>query len=183
MPYHNVNTAELPRHKLHKAIKTGKIALTAAEVENTGTGVLHHRHHLLLHPENHKKLHKARKERKGVHLELTGDEIRGSGVFGDILNGIGKVGSTVYNGVKKGVDFIGKHKDLIGSIADVGTALVGPEAIPYRAGLKEITGIGIHKTHHKSKEETYKKRVAALKKAREAKKHHSKGGSFLAAGY
>lgn len=57
----------VPAHKLTKAFKTGKLSLTADELNDSGS-VIH------LHPASYEKALKAHKTGRGVRLDITRHE-------------------------------------------------------------------------------------------------------------
>lgn len=115
-----------------------------------------------LHPETHKKLVKAYHARKGARVHLTESELEGTGLF-DVI--------------KKGVQFVAKHADVLKPLAttvlDTGAHFI-PGAAPYRETIRKYTGVGI------------KRRIAKRKVTpRRISGSHKKmsGGSLVPAGY
>jgi hypothetical protein len=135
-------SSSIPESKLKRAFKNGTLSLTKAELAGSGA-TLH------LHPESYAKAIKARKANKGTRLTITHKEI---GYPFKHMNGGGMHGasiwSSIWSGIKKGFKFA-KDSGLLSRAADVGipalaTALGAPQgAIPARAGLKAMTGIGV----------------------------------------
>ncbi len=72
-------SVHLSKHQVRKAA-TGHPIQISAENLHKATHTLH------VHPENHKKIHKAKRARKGVRIHLTEHELHGSGLL-DWLKG------------------------------------------------------------------------------------------------
>jgi hypothetical protein len=134
----------IPESKLKRAFKNGVLTLTKDELKGDGeTATLH------LHPESYAKAIKARKANEGTRLTITHKEL---GYPFKHMNGGGMHGasiwSSIWSGIKKGFKFA-KDSGLLSRAADVGipalaTALGAPQgAIPARAALKSMTGIGV----------------------------------------
>lgn len=171
--YEHVTVGDIPHKKLLKAVKTGKLSLSASDLKGGRI--------MLMHPENAKKVKKAKKLDKGIAIMITSPEIMSDIEFHDKSGGSLK-GQGVWdwikgaaNSVKNFVSDNWDHiKPVLSAVADVGalplaTAVGAPElALPGRAALKGITGIGLKET-----------RLANLAKARLAKKNKRIGGSFL----
>lgn len=163
--------------KFKKALKTGKISFTSADLNGDKP--------FLVHPENAKKIMKAKTMKKGVNLNISGGEIMGDLDYydnsgGSTINGgsfwswLKKAGKDVFKFGKNNWDIL---KPVVSKLADslvpaAASAFGSPSlAIPARAGLKQLTGIGIKMT-----------RAQALEKARMAKKNKVNimtGSSFL----
>lgn len=62
-------SSDVPAPKLTKALKTGKLSLTADQLKGSGS-VIH------LHPASYEKALKARKAGRGVRLDITKHEIK-----------------------------------------------------------------------------------------------------------
>ncbi|GMF12054.1 unnamed protein product [Phytophthora lilii] len=62
-------SSDVPAPKLTKALKTGKLSLTANQLKSSGS-VIH------LHPASYEKALKARKAGRGVRLDITRHEIK-----------------------------------------------------------------------------------------------------------
>ncbi|KAG3105533.1 hypothetical protein PI124_g4893 [Phytophthora idaei] len=126
-----------PAHKLRKAVKTGKLSLTAAELSGTGAK-------LHIHPESHEKALKAKKAGRGVRLHITKHEIK----KGYKRAQGGSIWSKVWGGIKSAFKFA-KDSGLLSKAADVAvpalaSAVGQPElAIPARASIKALTGVGV----------------------------------------
>ncbi|GMF33363.1 unnamed protein product [Phytophthora lilii] len=60
-------STDVPAPKLNKALKTGKLSLTADQLKGSGS-VIH------LHPISYEKVIKARKAGRGVRLDITRHE-------------------------------------------------------------------------------------------------------------
>ncbi|ETP40955.1 hypothetical protein F442_11789 [Phytophthora nicotianae P10297] len=127
----------VPAHKLRKAFRDGKLSLTAAELQGSGAK-------LHLHPESHEKVLKAMKAGRGVRLHITRHEIK----KGYKKAQGGSIWSKIWHGIKSGFRFA-KDSGLLSKAADaavpaLATALGQPElAVPARAGLKALTGVGL----------------------------------------
>ncbi|GMF23860.1 unnamed protein product [Phytophthora lilii] len=135
-------SSNIPESKLKRAFKNGTLSLTKEELAGTGA-TLH------LHPESYAKAVKARKANKGTRLTITHKEIgypfkhmNGGGMHG------GSIWGKIWGGIKKAFKFA-KDSGILTKAADVGipalaTALGSPQgAIPARAALKSMTGIGV----------------------------------------
>lgn len=135
-------SATIPEVKLKRAFKTGTLSLTKDELAGSGA-TLH------LHPESYAKALKARKASKGTRLFIMKKEIgypfkhmNGGGVYG------GSIWGKIWGGIKHAFKFA-KDSGLLSKAADVAipaltTALGQPElAIPARAGVKALTGVGV----------------------------------------
>ncbi|EGZ14579.1 hypothetical protein PHYSODRAFT_510051 [Phytophthora sojae] len=127
----------VPAHKLRKAANTGKLSLTAAELQGSGAKIH-------LHPESHEKALKAKKAGRGVRLHITKHEIK----KGYKRAQGGSIWSKIWHGIKSGFKFA-KDSGLLSKAADVAvpavaTAFGAPEAgIAARAGLISLTGVGL----------------------------------------
>jgi len=177
----HIMVGHVPLPKLKKALKTGKLHLTEHEIGG-GTHKLH------LHPESHKKALAAKHKHRGVHLHITKHEIE---------HGL-RHGGSLWDSIKSGLSSAGKWLSdngtkILDSAAAVGK-VIAPELTPFidvgRDVARTVTGKGISMpimsgSGKKSSHELKEFRIELLKKARAAKKHHSKlaGGSFLPAGY
>lgn len=170
-------SSDIDEKKFKKALKTGKISFTCADLNGNKP--------FLVHPENAKKLMKAKMMKKGVNLNISGGEIMcdldyydnsGAGnVFGgSFWSWIKKAGKDVFKFGKSNWDIL---KPVVSKLADsavpAAAAYFGQPAlsIPAREGLKKLTGIGVKMT-----------RAQALEKARMAKKNKVNimtGSSFL----
>lgn len=163
--------------KFRKALKTGKISFTSADLNGDKP--------FLLHPENAKKIMKAKTMKKGVNLNISGGEIMGdldyydnSGA-GNVLGGsfwswIKKAGKDVFKFGKNNWDIL---KPVLSKLADsavpAAATYFGQPALAAsaREGLKQLTGVGVKMT-----------RSQALVKARMAKKNKVNimtGSSFM----
>ncbi|KAG2759986.1 hypothetical protein Pcac1_g28029 [Phytophthora cactorum] len=128
----------VPERKLTKAVKTGKLSLTADELKGTGS-VIH------LHPASHEKTLKARKAGRGVRLDITKHEVK----KGYKRAQGGSIWSKVWGGIKSAFKFA-KDSGILSRAADaavpaLATALGAPQAgIPARAAIKSMTGICVY---------------------------------------
>ncbi len=180
MPYSHlkrVHVGHIPKHKLAKAHKTGKLSLTAHELAGT-THTLH------VHPEVHEKLMKAKHARKGARFHHTHHEMLGDLHF---MQG-GSIWSSIRHFFTKNWDVI---KPVVSRVADIAVPAAAtyfghPEfAAPVRAGVKKITGVGMSKHHERHGHRPAKgsaEAKARMAKVRAAKHKGSHGGSFLPAG-
>ncbi|KAG6957239.1 hypothetical protein JG687_00010116 [Phytophthora cactorum] len=135
-------SASIPESKLKRAFKTGTLSLTKAELSGTGN-TLH------LHPESYAKALRSRKSGKETRLAITKKEI---GYPFKHMNGGGTYGSSVWSktwgGIKSAFKFA-KDSGILSKAADaavpaLATALGAPQAaIPARAAIKSMTGIGL----------------------------------------
>ncbi|GMF14155.1 unnamed protein product [Phytophthora lilii] len=103
-------------------------------------------HEHMFHPENYKKLMRAKKANKGLTLAMAHGEVAatyhsgmtGSGFWGDM-----------WRGIKKGARFL-KDSGILSRLLDAGvpaaaTYLGQPGAAgPVRAGIKQLTGVGMN---------------------------------------
>lgn len=131
-------SSDVPAAKLSKALKTGKLSLTAAQLKGSGS-VIH------LHPASYEKALKSRKASRGVRLDITRHEIK---------KGYKKAqGGSIWSKIKSGLSSVfkfAKDSGILSKIADVAvpaaaTYLGSPEAaIPARAAIKSMTGVGIY---------------------------------------
>lgn len=165
--------------KFKKALKTGKISFAASDLDGQKP--------LLLHPENAKKLLKAKSSRKGVNLNISGGEIMGDLDYydntgagsihgGSFWSWIKRAGKDVYKWSKENWSLL---KPIVSKIADsaipVAAKYLGQPAmaVPVREGIRSITGVGVN-----GEKMT---RAQVLEKARMAKKKINvmTGSSFL----
>lgn len=125
-------------HTQAKKVLGGKsIRLRADQL---GTGDEH-----MFHPENYKRLVRAKKSNRGLTLAMAHGEvaatyhsgITGSGFWGD-----------VWGGIKKGARFL-KDSGILSKLLDAGVpaaaaALGAPQAgLVVRGGIKQLTGVGV----------------------------------------
>ncbi|GMF40613.1 unnamed protein product [Phytophthora lilii] len=128
---------DVPAPKLTKAIKTGKLSLTADQLKGSGS-VIH------LHPASYEKAIKARKAGRGVRLDITRHEVK----MGYKWAQGGSVWSKIWGGIKSAFKFA-KNSGLLTQAANaavpaIATALGAPQAaIPARAAIRSMTGIGV----------------------------------------
>ena len=178
MPYSHlvkVHVGTIPLKKLKRALETGKMALTAAEVAGK-------EHTLHVHPEVAEKLLKAKKFHRGARFHHTVHEIEGDLHYHHTA--YGHHGGSLWSWLKnKAGPWIKKHwskeiKPIVSLALDAG-AKYYPEALPAREAWRGLAGFGVRK-----------RRSALIKGSAEAKarmarvraaKHN--GGSFLPAGY
>jgi hypothetical protein len=124
-------SSDIPGPKLTKAFKTGKLSLTADQLKGSGS-VIH------LHPASYEKALKARKAGRGVRLDITRHEVK----KGYKRAQGGSIWSKVWGGIKSAFKFA-KDSGLLSRAA--ATALGAPQgAIPARAAIRSMTGIGVY---------------------------------------
>jgi hypothetical protein len=184
--YEKVSVGDIPQKKLEKAIKTGKLTLSASDLKGNRV--------MLLHPANAKIVRAAKAKGKGVSgLQFAGPEITNDIEWHDSMGG-SMHGGSLWSWLKTAAPKVGKffkeNWDVIQPIVSRVADAAIPAAAAYfgqpqlgvmgRAALKEITGVGVG---------IKDKRIAALVKARKAKAEKkgrvvsvmdgSTGGSFL----
>ncbi|KAG2782096.1 hypothetical protein PC129_g24017 [Phytophthora cactorum] len=131
-------SSDVPARKLTEAFRAGKLSLTSSELKGNGS-VLH------LHPASYEKALKARKAGHGVRLDITRHEVKKGYKK---LQG-GSIWSKVWGGIKSAFKFA-KDSGLLSKAADaavpaLATAWGAPQAaIPARATIKSMTGIGLY---------------------------------------
>ncbi|KAG2778578.1 hypothetical protein Pcac1_g11094 [Phytophthora cactorum] len=151
-------SSDVPAPKLTKAFKTGKLSLTSSELKSSGS-VIH------LHPASYEKALKARKAGRGVRLDITRHEVK----KGYKKAQGGSIWSKVWGGIKSAFKFA-KNTGLLSKAADVAvpaiaTALGGPQgAIPARAAIRSMTGIGVYDSDSDEEKEGGRVSVADVKK-------------------
>ncbi|KAG3093722.1 hypothetical protein PI124_g16422 [Phytophthora idaei] len=151
-------SSDVPARKLTKGFKTGKLSLTADELKGSGS-ILH------LHPASYEKAVKARKAGRGVRLEITRHEVKKG--YKEAQGG--SVWSKVWGGIKSAFKFA-KNSGLLSKAADaaipaLATALGAPQAaIPARAAVRSMTGIGIYDSDGHVEKEGGRITVADVKK-------------------
>ncbi|KAL7682120.1 hypothetical protein Plhal304r1_c051g0134141 [Plasmopara halstedii] len=136
-------SASVPETKLKRAFKTGTLSLSAAELAGNDA-TLH------LHPESYAKALRAQKSGKGTRLAITHKEIaypfkhmQGGGMYG------ASIFSKIWGGIKSLYGFA-KDSGILSRVADaavpaLATALGAPQgAIPARAAIRSMTGIGVY---------------------------------------
>ena len=180
--YEKVSVGDIPQKKLEKAIKTGKLTLSASDLKGNRV--------MLLHPTNAKLVKAAKSKNKGITgMGVSGPEIMTDMEWHDSMGG-SMNGGSLWSWLKGAAKSVGKFfkdnwdviKPVASRIADtavpaIATYLGQPAlGVAARTGLKELTGVGVKD-----------KRLAALAKARAAKASKKKGrvvdvmqgGSFL----
>lgn len=173
--YEAVRVGDITKKKLLKAVKSGVLSLTAADLKGDTV--------MLLHPMNAKRVRLAQKAGKGVNkLLITVPEITSDIMYhqkvGGSLSG-GSVWGWIKNAGKDVVDFTKDNwqiiKPIASAIADkaipAGFTAIGQPAFGAlgRKAFKELTGVGLKE-----------QRLQNLARAREAKKmKRNMGGSFL----
>ncbi|KAG3059426.1 hypothetical protein PI124_g22009 [Phytophthora idaei] len=151
-------SSDVPAPKLTKAFKTGKHSLTSSELKGSGS-VIH------LHPASYEKALKARKAGRGVRLDITRHEVK----KGYKKAQGGSIWSKVWGGIKSAFKFA-KNTGLLSKAAEVAvpaiaTALGAPQgAIPARAAIRSMTGIGVYDSDSDEEKEGGRVSVADVKK-------------------
>lgn len=173
--YEKVSVGDIPQKKLEKAIKTGKLTLSASDLKGDRI--------MLMHPANAKLVKSAKSKGKGISgITLSGPEIMNDIEWHNSMGGSINGGS-LWGWLKGATKFVKDNwddvfKPIASRVADVAIpALASAVGAPQltgiaRTGLKQLTGVGIKE-----------KRIASLKKAREAKALKKSrivdGGSFM----
>ena len=176
--YESVQVGNIPQSKLEKAIKSGKLSLTASDLKGNRV--------MLLHPSNAKALKKAQKMNKGITgMSLSGGEIMTDMEYHDSMGGSvmgGSVWSFLKNAGKSAYKFAKDNwqilKPIVSKIADVAvpalaTAVGQPMAgVAGREALRGLTGVGM------------KEKMARVRAGKKSGKVNvmsasSVGGSFL----
>jgi hypothetical protein len=141
--YTVVRVGEIPKAKLKKAAKTGKLSLTMDQINGNK--------HLVLHPMNAMKLIKSQQSGKGVQgLVLTSDEIAKDLKYHQ-LRGASISGGSFWSWLKTAASDVGNWLKDSGVGSVVADALVpaaatvlGPAgAVVARNVLKTTTGVGL----------------------------------------
>ncbi|GMF41169.1 unnamed protein product [Phytophthora lilii] len=146
----------MPGAKLKRAVKTGKLSLTSAELKGTGA-ILH------LHPASYEKASRTRKQGRAVRLAITRHEInkgckRAQG---------GSIWSSIWKTIKKGFKFA-KDSGILSKVVDaavpaLAAAVGAPQAaLPARGAIKKLTGVGV--SGYESDTEGGRLRVSDLKR-------------------
>ena len=178
--YESVSVGNIPQKKLEKAIKTGKLSLSADELSGSGRK-------MLLHPANAKLIKTAQNKNKGVSgMCISGGEIMndldwhthmgGSMNGGSLWSWLKTAGKATYNFAKNNwpliKPIISQGVDQLLPSAASAAGRYAPGIILARQGLKALTGVGLKE-----------QRLLNLAKARAAKASKkggcSTGGSFL----
>ncbi|GMF22306.1 unnamed protein product [Phytophthora lilii] len=151
-------SSDVPSRKLTKAFKTGKLSLTANELKGSGS-IIH------LHPASYEKALKARKAGRGVRLDITRHEVK----KGYRRAQGGSIWSKVWGGIKSAFKFA-KDSGLLSRAVDaaqpaISTALGAPQAaIPTRAAIRSMTGVGIYDSDSDVEKDGGRITVADVKK-------------------
>lgn len=134
----------LTEANVRKLINGHPIQLSSQQLHGTS-------HHLVVHPETHKRMLAAKAKKKGIRIHLTPEEVAASGQgFGDFLRKIGKaakwVGEKVSDVIHSGA-YQKYAKPLVKTLVSDATAAVapmlGPLAGPVESGVQklgEVTG-------------------------------------------
>lgn len=149
--YEAVSLGDIPKAKLTRAAKTGKISFTAQELKGNRK--------MLMHPSNAAKVKKAQIAGCGVRsLEITHPEIL-SDIEWHAKGGSGLAGGSLWDTIKSGASWLWDNvAKPIGSAALNGIASAGAQAIDSRlpgagqaiasAGreaARNLTGLGLKK--------------------------------------
>ncbi|GMF25008.1 unnamed protein product [Phytophthora lilii] len=151
-------SSDVPAPKLTKALKTGKLSMTADQRKGSGS-VIH------LHPTSYEKVIKARKAGRGVRVDITRHEIK----KGYKRTQGGSIWSKIKSGLSSAFKFV-KDSGLLNRGLDVAvpalaTAFGAPQAgIPARAAIKSLTGVGIYDSDSDVEKESGRISVADVKK-------------------
>jgi hypothetical protein len=166
-------SSDIPGPKLTKAFKTGKLSLTADQLKGSGS-VIH------LHPASYEKALKARKAGRGVRLDITRHEVK----KGYKRAQGGSIWSKVWGGIKSAFKFA-KDPGLLSRAADVAvpalaTALGAPRgAIPARAAIRSMTGIGVYDSDSDVEKEGGRLTMTDVKKGAKRALSYAKRRSIL----
>ncbi|GMF32928.1 unnamed protein product [Phytophthora lilii] len=152
-------SSDVPAPKLTKALKTGKLSLTANQLKGSGSVIY-------LHPASYEKALKVRKAGRGVRLDITRHEIKkgyeklqGGSIWSKIISGL----STAFKFVK---DSGLVSKGLDAAVPALATAFGAPQAaIPARAAIKSLTGVGVYDSDSDVEKKGGRVSVADVKKA------------------
>ncbi|GMF09438.1 unnamed protein product [Phytophthora lilii] len=136
-------SSTIPEAKLKRAFKTGTLSLSKDDLSGTGA-TLH------LHPESYAKAVKAHKAGKGTRLTITKKEIgypfkhmQRGGMYG------ASIWSKIWGGIKSAFKFA-KDSGLLSRAADLPVPALASyagqpsAAIPARAAIRAMTGIGVY---------------------------------------
>ncbi|KAG2793219.1 hypothetical protein PC111_g23129 [Phytophthora cactorum] len=166
-------SSDVPALKLIIAFKTGKLSLTSSELKGSGS-VIH------LHPASYEKALKARKAGRGVRLDITRHDVK----KGYKKAQGGSIWSKIWGGIKKGFKFA-KDSGLLSKAADaavpaLATAFGAPQAaIPARAAIRSMTGIGVYDSDSDVNKEGGRVSVADVKKAAKSALAYTKRKGIL----
>ncbi|GMF09777.1 unnamed protein product [Phytophthora lilii] len=161
-------SSDVPAPKLTKALKTGKLSLTADQLKGSGS-VIH------LHPTSYEKVIKARKAGRGFHVWYCQDNNRHEIKKGCKRAQGGFIWSKIKSGLSNAFKFV-KDSGLLSRGLDVAvpalaTAFKAPQAgIPARAAIKSLTGVGIYDSD--SDEEKEGGRISVLMLRKELSAHY-----------
>ncbi|GMF26780.1 unnamed protein product [Phytophthora lilii] len=169
-------SSDVPAPKLTKAFKTGKLSLTADQLKGSGS-VIH------LHPASYEKAIKAHKAGRGVRLDITRHEVK----KGYKRAQGGSIWSKVWGGIKSAFK-LAKNFGLLTQAANaavpaIATALGAPQAaIPARAAIRSMTGIGVYDSDSDVEKEGGRVSVADVKKTAKAALGYGKRKGVLTDG-
>jgi hypothetical protein len=163
MVYALVRVGKISQSKLERAVKTGKLALTAKEVAGD-THTLH------LHPAALKAFRRAKSTKKGIRLAHSHHEIKAD------LKYHGASGGSLWSWIKtKAAPWLKKHwgdiKPFVSLALDAGAKFY-PEALPARAAVKSLTGVGLKRGRLVKGSKAARDHMATLRAMRHT------GGSF-----
>ncbi|GMF13047.1 unnamed protein product [Phytophthora lilii] len=120
-----------------KVLQSKPVRLRADQL---GVGFEH-----MFHPENYKRLMRAKRAGKGLTLDMAHGEI--AATYHSVMTRAGFWGD-MWRGIKKGARFL-KNSGILSRLLDAGvpaaaTYLGQPGAAgPVRAGIKQLTGVGM----------------------------------------
>ncbi|ETN23941.1 hypothetical protein PPTG_00412 [Phytophthora nicotianae INRA-310] len=166
-------SSDVPAVKLTTALKTGKLSLTADQ--SIGSGAVIH-----LHPTSYEKAMKSRKTGRGVRLDITRHEIK----KGYKRAQGGSIWSKIKSGLSSAFKFV-RDSGLLSKAADaavpaLATALGAPQAaIPVRAAIKSMTGVGIYDSDGQVPDVGGRIFVADVKKAAKSALRYAKRKGVL----
>ncbi|KAG3064378.1 hypothetical protein PI125_g24203 [Phytophthora idaei] len=166
-------SSDIPAPKLSKAFKTGKLSLTADQLKGSGS-VIH------LHSASYEKAIKARKAGRGVRLDITRHEVK----KGYKRAQGGSIWSKVWGGIKSVFKFA-KNSGLLSRAADMAvpalaTALGAPQgAIPARAAIRSMTGIGVYESDSDSDKDGGRLTMTDVKKGAKRSLSYAKRKGIL----
>ncbi|ETO85916.1 hypothetical protein F444_00497 [Phytophthora nicotianae P1976] len=170
-------SSDVPAVKLTTALKTGKLSLTADQ--SIGSGAVIH-----LQPTSYEKAMKSRKTGRGVRLDITRHEIK----KGYKRAQGGSIWSKIKSGLSSAFKFV-RDSGLLSKAADaavpaLATALGAPQglsqaAIPVRAAIKSMTGVGIYDSDGQVPDVGGRIFVADVKKAAKSALRYAKRKGVL----
>ena len=152
--------------QMRKASHGKSIQLTGGQVAST-------KHKIYVHPANYEKIMKAKKKGCGCRLNIE---------HGEINHDLDKMqGGSLWSWIRdKAIPWVTKNapilKPIASAVADAGATLI-PALAPARAGLKQLTGIGVKGGRVAKGSQEAKDRMARLRAMKKDKKM-TPSGSF-----